>query len=493
MKIFAAGIATETNTFSSLPTALEDFQIQRGKSVTAGRTEHPSLDLSEPWGRQARQRGYEFVFSLMAWAQPSGPTVRSAYESLRDEILRDLRAALPVDVVLLNLHGAMVAEGYDDCEADTIGRVRAVVGRKAVIGVELDLHCNLSQAKISAADLVILYKEYPHTDMDDRARELFNLAVDTALGKIRPAMTLFDCRMVGLYPTSRAPMRQFVDTMMEVERREGVLSVSLGHGFQFADVPQLGAKVLVITDNDPALGARTAEGLGLRVYGLRREIGCESFSLTLEQAFSKALASDKWPVVIADQADNPGGGAPGDATFVLRWLLDNRITNVAMALIYDPDVVRIAMRAGKGAQLTVKLGGKLSPLSGDPVQISGTVTASLTNYVHGLPQTGGSSFLFPAGDVVALDCAGNDIVISSQRCQCFSPTVFADLGIDPAAKRILIPKSTQHFYAGFASIAASIIYMAAPGAVQPDPRRISYRRVLTHELYPWADNPLRNP
>jgi microcystin degradation protein MlrC len=159
MKVFAAGIATETNTFSPIPTSFGDFTVQRGRAVLDGRIDHPSLDLSETWGKQAGERGFEFVFSLMAWAPPSGTTVKSAYESLRDEVLTDLRAALPVDVVLLSLHGAMVAQGYDDCEEDIIRRVRDIAGSKCVIGVELDLHCHLSQATISSADIVVTYKE----------------------------------------------------------------------------------------------------------------------------------------------------------------------------------------------------------------------------------------------------------------------------------------------------------------------------------------------
>lgn len=490
MKIFAAGIATETNTFSSLPTALEDFDVQRGNDVAEGRLEYPSLDLSQSWGRQAAQRGYDFAFSLMAWAQPSGPTLRSAYEVLRDEILRDLKAALPVDVVLLNLHGAMIAQGYEDCEQDIIDRVRAIVGPSAVIGVELDLHCNLNERKISGADLVITYKEYPHTDLGDRARELFDLAINTKLGRIRPTMALFDCKMVGLYPTSRAPMRNLVNRMMALERQNGVLSVSLGHGFQFADVPHVGAKVLAITDNNLALAAKVAREFGIEIYDARHEIGCESFALPMEEAFSRALASDRTPVVIADQSDNPGGGAPGDATFALQWVLDRGLTGVAMALLYDPDVIRIAKLAGTGAELTLRLGGKLGPSSGKPVEVEATVLSILTNYFHPLSQADGTSVLFPAGDVVALRWDGNDIVVSSRRCQCFSPTIFTDLGIDPRTKRILILKSTQHFYGSFAPIAADIIYMSAPGAVAPDPRRIAYRRVLTRSLYPWIDDPL---
>jgi len=126
---------------------------------------------------------------------------------------------MPVDVVLLMLHGAMVAQGYDDCEEDMIRRVRDIVGPTTVIGVELDLHCHLSPSLIAPADVVIADKEYPHIDINDRARELFDLAVATKLGNVRPTMALFDCRMVGLYPTSRQPLRGFVDAMTEAETR----------------------------------------------------------------------------------------------------------------------------------------------------------------------------------------------------------------------------------------------------------------------------------
>src|SRR5262249_26291766 len=128
MKIFAGGISTETNTFSPIPTSREDFRVQRGKDVLEGRITQDNLNLSAVWGEQARSRGDEFIFSLMAWAMPGGLTVRSAYESLREELLQDLRAAIPVDIVLLNLHGAMVAQGYADCEEDLVRRVRDIVG-----------------------------------------------------------------------------------------------------------------------------------------------------------------------------------------------------------------------------------------------------------------------------------------------------------------------------------------------------------------------------
>ena len=490
MKIFAAGIATETNTFCPIPTSLEDFVVLRGRTPSDSERHDQAFDLGEVWGKRARARAHEFIFSLMAWAMPSGLTVRRAYESLRDEMLSDLRSAMPVDVVLLMLHGAMVADGYGDCEEDMIRRVRDIVGRKAVIGVELDLHCHLSQAKIDSADIVITYKEYPHVDVNQRAAELFDLAVAARGGEVHPTMALFDCRMVGLYPTTREPLKAFVAEMLQAEQRKGVLSVSFGHGFEHADVPHLGAKVIAVTDGDPELAKSLAREIGLRVHGLRRQIGFESMALPMDEALSKALESGKTPVVVADQSDNVGGGAPGDATFVLRWLLDRRVEKAAMAIFYDPGVVDIARKAGKGAKLPIRIGGKGGPSSGDPIDVEATVLETLDDYVHEFPQLTGDAVLYQAGNVAALRCEGIDVLVSSKRCQCVNPAIFRDLGVDPEGKRLIVVKSMQHFRGAFAPLAGEIIYMAAPGAVPPDPRMIPYQKLDTGRLYPWVENPL---
>lgn len=490
MKILIAGIATETNTFSPIPTCLDDFRVLRANEQRQEPVAHAHLNIAATWGQCVSARGYELVFGLMAHAQPSGVTVRSAYESLRDEVLSDIEAAMPIDIVLLNLHGAMIAQGYDDCEEDFIHRVRSAVGTQTVIGVLLDPHCHLSSSKIEAADIVITYKEYPHVDVQDRARELFDLSVATRQGKVHPVMALFDCRMVGVFPTSRQPMRSFVDAMKDAERRPAVLSLSWGHGFPFADVPHMGSKMLAVTDGDSALSMQLAEELGRRAYALRGEVGFES--LSTEQALSKALASERIPVVVADQSDNPGGGAPGDSTFALRWLLDHGAEEVALAIFYDPEVVRIARKAGRGATLTVRLGGKLGPASGAPVDMEVTVLSLRNDYRHAFPQGSADPILRSAGDVVALRCGSIDVIVSTERCQCFSPSIFSDMGIDPSRKRVLIPKSTQHFYSAFAPIAGEIIYMASPGALAMDLKLIPYRRFDARDKYPWVHDPLEH-
>lgn len=191
-------------------------------------------------------------------AQPLGVTVQSAWEALRDELLDDLRAAMPVHAAILPLHGAMVAERCDDCEGGLIARVREIVGSRVPTGVELDLHCHVSERMLAQADVLIAYKGYPHTDILARLEELWRLVLATAEGRVRPVTAVADCRMVSFWHTTREPMAGFVRRMKALEREPGVLSVSFGHGFPWGDVAGNGAKVWVVTDGKRALGERLA-------------------------------------------------------------------------------------------------------------------------------------------------------------------------------------------------------------------------------------------
>jgi hypothetical protein len=169
-------------------------------------------------------------------AQPGGTVARVAFEEMRDEILAQLKAALPVDGVVLSLHGAMVAQGYDDCEGDILARVRSLVGPKTVIGVEYDPHCHATVARTRLSDIDVYYKEYPHTDFEARGEEVVTLVLATIRGQIRPMKSLYDCRLIASFPTTIEPMRSFVDRISGMEGRDKVLSISIGHGF-YGDVP----------------------------------------------------------------------------------------------------------------------------------------------------------------------------------------------------------------------------------------------------------------
>ncbi len=482
MRLFTGGLGTETNTFSPIPTGVDDFMATRTLAEAPGVIYGSTIGV---WAGLAAERGWETSFGLYAFAQPGGLTTRRAYEGLRDELLERLRAAMPVDLVLLFLHGAMVADGYDDCESDLVRRARAIVGPDALIGLELDLHCDILPQMVDDADLIVLFKEYPHIDVDDRARDLFALAAATLEGRIRPAMALYDCRLVGFMRPTQEPMRSFVDAMYAMEGRGGVLSVSLAHGFEYADVPSTGAYALAIADGDPALAARTAEALGRRLYALRREVTAvlPGLAEALDQAL--ALPQGQGPVVVADSADNAGGGAPGDSTFALSELLARGVRDAALGMIYDPGAVQIAMAAGPGARLAIRLGGKLGPTSGPPLDLDVTVRGVIPAMIQHWPQREGA-LRIPCGDCAWLECAGIEIIVCSVRTQVFGTDVFTNFGIDPAAKRLLVVKSSQHFYAAYGPLAAHVLYAASPGALAGDLTTMPFRRIDKGK-YPWAE------
>ena len=230
MRLFTATLATETNTFSPLPTGLASYQ----ESVYLRPGEHPDdaprmctapLVVAR---RRAAKDGFTLVEGSCFAASPAGTTNRRDYETMRDEILAQLKAALPLDAVLLGLHGAMVAFGYDDVEGDIIERVRAIVGAKCLIGVELDPHCHLTLKRVRLADIIVLYKEFPHTDVVERAEDLLDLVLATLRGKIKPVMSLYDCRQIQSYPTTLPLMRAFVDRIKAMEGKDGILSISIG-------------------------------------------------------------------------------------------------------------------------------------------------------------------------------------------------------------------------------------------------------------------------
>ena len=471
MRLFAAGLGTETNTFAPFPTSRAGFEA--GEFFPPGtHPDEPSFSGAPLWAARRRARGNNWVVveGLCTMAEPSGITVRSAYESLRDEILDQLKAALPVDVVALGMHGAMVAEGYDDCEGDLLACVREVVGPDVAVGAELDLHCHITEKMIAAADILITYKEYPHTDSTARAEELIELLVRTASGDVRPHMSLYDCGMIGIMHTPREPMRSYVDRAAALEGENGILSVSIGHGFPWGDVADMGSRVLVITDDAADKGNSLARALGEELFAMRDNTAPQP--LPIDDALDAALGSANKPVVLADVSDNAGGGAPGDSTFLIDALRKRQIGNAAIGPLWDPIAVATCFDAGEGAHLPLRFGGKMCPLSGQPVDADVTVGALAREAVQHLGDTPS-----PLGDCAAIHFDGIAVVLTSIRTQAYSPDLFTQVGIDPTALDIVIVKSTQHFYTAFAPLAAEVIYVAAPGVVAPDFTALTYTKI----------------
>lgn len=460
LRIFTATLVTETNTFSPIPTGAKAFDRSRLQSDVASMA---------AWREGAARDGHTIVESIVAIAQPAGPTMRTVYEGLRDEILEDLRRALPVDVILLYLHGAMVADGYDDCEGDVLQRARALAGHTTVIGAELDLHSHLTATMLANANAIVAYKEYPHTDTVDRARDLYRICVDAAHGRTRPVMAAYDCKIVGMFPTTAQPLRGFVDAMSARER-DGMLSLSLIHGFPWGDVPEAGVRMLAIADGDATLAARTAEEFGRRFWEMRRQALLKA--TPLDEALDEALATPGGPVVLADVADNAGGGAPGDSTYVLRALLERGIENAATATYYDPIAVDTCFEAGEGATIDLRFGGKLGTASGEPidarVEIMRLREAHEQDYMD-------DSHPVALGRSAWIRTRGIDVVLVSARTQVFAPNAFTGLGISLDDKKLIVVKSSHHFWGKFAPMAKRVIHVSAPGALAVDFAAIHYQ------------------
>jgi microcystin degradation protein MlrC len=473
MRIFAAGLATETNTFSPIPTDRrsfeEDFYFPAGTLPAERLSSCGALNALRE--REAAE-GLTVVQGLYAATSPSAAVRRDAYQSLRDQLLADLRAALPVQAVLLDLHGAMVAEGCDDCEGDLLAGVRAIVGRDVVVGVALDPHCHLTDAMLEHADLMTMFKEYPHTDVLDRARELVALVLRTVRGELRPVMRRHDCRMIGLYYTNREPMRGYVDRLRALEGRDGVLSISVAHGFPWADVPDMGTQLLVTTDDDAAGGAALAARLGEALIALRGQTSEPCVDASTAAALARQAAHVPGLLVFGDCADNPGAGAPGDATHLLRAFIDAGVDGVAAGIFWDPGAVSLACRAGVGATLPLRVGGKVCATSGAPLDLQATVLR-----IDEAAYQAFAGARHPAGTVVAVRAGGVKLLLGSVRMQCYDSGVFARAGIDLAACKAVLVKSMQHFHAAFAPLARQVVYTSTPGTHPFDLRSIPYRRV----------------
>jgi microcystin degradation protein MlrC len=490
MKLFIATLGTETNTFSPFVTSAQTFEetyLTRG----GGHGDTPNT-FAVPlvlWRQRAEALGWEVGESLCAFAMPSGVTLRALYRQYKEEILADLRAALPVDAVLLCIHGAMVVEGFDrpldetdgidcaDAEGDLFEAVRAVIGPDVPFGAELDLHCHLTEKKVRNTDALVLYKEYPHTDFPERAEDVFEIIKATVEGKVRPVQSLHDCGAVGVFHTTREPMRSFVDHMIALEGDESVLSVSLGHSFPWADVPELGVRSLVVTDNQQAKGDAIAADLCRRLNEIYDEAQPPYLTLEegLDQAIALAAGPGQGPVVLADVADNAGGGAPNDSTFVLRRVLERGIGDIAFANFWDPIAVQLAISAGEGATFDLRLGGKMGPMSGDPIDLRVTVKKIVRDarQTFGKPPRTSKGRM---GDAVSLQLEnGVEIGINSLRTQSTNPDALTQIGIDAPNKRFIVVKSMQHFHAGYAPIAKAILYVAAPGTMVPYFEQLPYR------------------
>jgi microcystin degradation protein MlrC len=486
VRFFIGMLAHETNTFSSIPTDRRQFEAHDlrygGELLEAYRDTGTCLG-----GMIAAAGTHDIALapSLAAAASPAGRVTKEFYAEARDRLLADLRTAGPLDGVLLDLHGAMVVDGLDDGEGDLLGAVRAAVGALP-IAVTLDFHANVTPAMVEAATLLHGYKTYPHVDMDARGREATERLRDVVAGRLRPTVAF---RQPPLLPpiagqlTARGPMRRLYDLADAMERRPGVISISIFAGFPLADIRDAGLSIYVATDGDQALADALADELVETAWTHRREFLHSAVPVT--EAVARALGARQRPVVLADIADNTGGGAGGDTTEILRELLRVGATETTVACIWDPEAAGACVAAGVGATLTLSVGGKVDPSHGAPLSLTGRVrSVSDGRFVYKGPMIRGLAGNL--GPTAVLEVGGVKIVLITHRRQTLDPEMIRVVGIEPERERILVVKSTIHYRAAFEPLAREIIEVDAPGLSSSNLTRFAFTNVR-RPIFPLDD------
>jgi microcystin degradation protein MlrC len=306
-RAWSGGIVQETNRFSPIPTAYEDFEDWGG--------DHPSWPGWAEFIDEARQRGVQVHAGRLVGAHPAGPVSAATWQRLRGELLASLAQAGPVDLVWLVLHGSQLAEGCDDCEGDLITAVRAQVGPGCRIGVLLDLHASISPAMLTQADLVMACHRYPHTDLGERARLGARRLIESLGRPLRWTTAAVRVPAFGAFPTTEPPFDALVQRLQACEALPGVVAASTTHGFLGADSPWLGGACFVTTEGDAGEARRLAQELAEHFYALIR--ATPRALPSVDAALAEAAATEPVPgrpVVLADAADNAGGGAASDGT-----------------------------------------------------------------------------------------------------------------------------------------------------------------------------------
>jgi microcystin degradation protein MlrC len=480
VRIAIGGFQHETNTFAPSKADYAAFEagggwpgVQYGDAVF-GAVEGANIPAAGAIG-ELRALGHGLAGTAWAAASPSAHVTADAFERIAGEMTQRLRGALPVDGVYLDLHGAMVAETYDDGEGELLRRVRAAVGPRVPVVASLDLHANVTRAMVELADGLVAYRTYPHVDMAEtgaRAARLLDRMLRTGE---RPARSLRQLDYLTGIPsqcTFVEPCRSIYAELARLEERHGAV-LSFTPGFPMADFRDCGMA---------AFGYGSPQAVE-RLRGLVADAE-KDFALELHDApdavrRAKSGGEPGRPVVLADTQDNPGAGGNGDTTGLLRALIDQDAADAVLGLLIDPASARRAHEAGQGSTAIFSLGG-ISGIPGD-APLAGEFTVERLG--DGRFTCSGPMFkgfrmtLGPMALLRSRDAPGVRVALASRKCQAADQEMFRHLGVDPGRQRIVALKSSVHFRADFGPIAKEVLVVTSPGPALADPARFAWTRL----------------
>jgi microcystin degradation protein MlrC len=457
---FVGGIVHESSTFATAVTGqvrYEDFSVFAGRElieVFAGTNTCVGGYLA------GCGDGDEVVSvpALHARAEPAGEVGEAAYRRLEEELLAALEPG-PGGLVLLDLHGAGVIAPWRSLDERLLRAVRTTVGESVTIAVTMDLHGNLPAGLEDVADVIVGFHEYPHIDMADRAYRTARIGVAAARGEVRPHTSLLHLPMVlPPAPTDHGPAAELRELARAAEERPGVLACTVFHGFPYADTPHAGVSIATVTDANPGLGAAINAVLADRLWRKRSSFLIEP--LTPEQAVAHVRAGTPRPLIVGDAADNPGGGAAGDGTYLLRAIMESGL-RACFATLYDPPAVARAVEVGVGGSLDLELGGRHGVFSGPPLPVRATVRAITDGRVVQQSMRRGKTADF--GRSVLLAAGAVEVIVATNRVQVTDPAIFTLHGVRPERFDLVAVKSASHFRSGFARFGGRMLAVDTPG------------------------------
>ena len=482
-RVLSAEFAHETNTFSIVSTGFAQFAAQDcfldAVSSIAARGD-ANTELAG-FLDAARAHDWELVHVLSAIAQPAGRVTRDAFDALAGPIVAAAQRELEhLHGIVLGLHGAMVTDFGEDGEGELLKRIRAVVGPVLPIAITLDPHANVTRAMCQHANIIVSYRTYPHLDMRRSGLQAGNILHRAMQGEIAPVTICAHLPMVEEVNGGRTdvgPMIARAALARAYENEPDVFAVSINAGFGRSDIAEVGPTVLVTAQGDMDRHRRFAESLADDIWNQRHQVINRFLPVQDAAIECRDYPANQRPIVVADYADNPGGGGYGDSTNLLNALLLAGVDDACLGPIVDPATVRQLQHTALGTPVHVQLGGKTDALlGGGPLDLRGTLLLrSDGQYVGDGPMLGGLHQTW--GPTVVIRVDGIDILVVSLPAQMLDLQQFKSFGIDPAAKRVVAIKSMQHFRAAFEPIAGKVIVCDSGALCTPDYASLPYRHV----------------
>ncbi len=491
MRLLIAMMKHETNTFSPVPTPLSRFGRGRGPiagdaAIAAFRGTGTAIGA---YLELAEMAGAEVVVPIAGDAAPSGPVEDAAYKHMTDAICEAV-ARGGFDGIMLDLHGAMVTQSFEDGEGQLLKRIRSI-DAKTPIAVALDMHANLYDEIIHNATVVTGYRTYPHVDTYDTGKRSGEILLRAIRGEVKPVMAWGNAPMlphVMRQGTADHPNKELQARCTKIVE-DGALAASLFTGFPHADITNAGLSVVVVTDGDQAKANRLRDDLLKQAWGDREAFVYKLEALTDSVGRARAMPPKQagdGPVVLLDHYDNCASGGTMDTTVVLAEIIRQGLEDVAAFAIFDPAAVQQAIAAGIGAEVTLSIGGKLKmpaiPVESPPLTVTGTVkTISNGRFRNQGPM--GRGVQMNMGPSVVLDTGKVEIVLISQHQEPSDLNCFLSLGIDPMQKRYVMLKSRIHWRAGLGPLAKAVVECAGVGVCTSDYGQLTFKNVR-RPIYP---------